>query len=446
LAHSVVVVRFVLAAVFLLAASAQAVRPCGPDALAYACGRLGVPYREDRVAGIFPSSGESSLLDLKRAAEALGLVARGVRMTADEAMTAPKPFLAHVDGDHFVTVTGADRLYVYVCDPAGDDAPWSLSFFRKRFTGAALLLALPRESKARLIVEPEAIDFGVVPRGERVAREFTVRNAGGTTLRILRVVSACDYVTTKLEKDVLERGESCKLSVEVDTSGRLGPTNVRIRVGSNDPGGERFLSLSGVVRAEFDWSPNQLDLGLLDPGQEGEVRVTFVGSGDAFSGLTEASSSEGWLTPSAERAEEDGQWTVRVHYRAPDGPGVHVGEVVVKTGSPGLAEVRIPVNCTVRGEIDVHPAGVFFGAASAGGDSESIEVTVTTQGGTEVTGVETTREEFTALLAAAGDGLWKVTVGFNPGDKPGIVKGELLVKTSSPAEPVLRVPLFALVR
>lgn len=433
------VVRLALAALFLAVAAAGPAGPCGPDALGYACERLGVPYDPDCIRERVPDAdGSTTLLDLKRAAEALGLVAQGVRMTAEEAVSAPKPFIAHVDGDHFVTVTGADRLYMYVYDPAGDDTPWRHSDFARRFTGAALLLSLPEPAAAGLRVEPEEADFGPVPRGSWVKRRFTLRNVGEERVRIWGISCSNPAATVLLERGVLEPGESTPIYVTLDTSGERGRVDVAFRVRSDDPAGSLFFRLSGVVQVEFDFSPKRLSLGLLDPGQEGEARVVFVGVGGRDFGLEPTGEGSAWLSPAVEPTGEEGSWVLRVRYKAPERPGTYSGELLVRTGAEGMPQVRIPVTCTVRSRVEVHPSALFFGPGVG-----EMYLSIATRGGVAVTGVSTTGGGFEAELLPLGGSRWTVRVRFTPGSQHGTVASQLLIRTDSPGEPLLRVPLFA---
>lgn len=434
------VVRLAPPLLFLAIAAAGPAGPCGPDALGYACERLGVPYDPECLREQVPDAGgNTTLLDLKRAAEALGLVAQGVRMTAEEAVAAPKPFIAHVDGDHFVTVTGADRLYMYVYDPAGDDTPWRHSDFARRFTGAALLLSLPEPAAAGLRVEPEEADFGLVPRGFRVKRRFILRNAGEERVRIWGVSCSNPAATVLLERGVLEPGESTPIHVTLDTSGERGRVGVAFRVRSDDPAGSVFFRLVGVVKVEFDFSPKRLSLGPLDPGQEGEARVVFVGvEGGGFGVEEPTGEGSAWLSPAVEPTGEEGSWVLRVRYKAPGQPGAYSGEVLVHTGAEGTPQVRIPVTCTVRSRVEVHPSALFFGPGAG-----EMHLSIATRGGVAVTGVSTTGGGFEAELLPLGGSRWTVRVRFTPGSQHGTVASQLLIGTDSPGEPLLRVPLFA---
>ncbi|MBC7806564.1 MAG: hypothetical protein H7145_10475, partial [Akkermansiaceae bacterium] len=83
------------------------VADCGPRALHLVCGELGIPASLPaltKAAGTDPGVG-SNLLGLSRAAQSVGLSARGVQVDADALRRAPTPALAWVDGDHFVAVT-----------------------------------------------------------------------------------------------------------------------------------------------------------------------------------------------------------------------------------------------------------------------------------------------------------------------------------------------------
>ena len=68
----------------------------------------------------------------------------------------------------------------------------------------------------RLEVTPEAIDFGEIPPTEKAVVEYTVRNAGGSPLEIVRVSTSCGCTTAEIEKTTLLPGETATLRVTFD--------------------------------------------------------------------------------------------------------------------------------------------------------------------------------------------------------------------------------------
>lgn len=427
-----------------LAAASVALGSYGADALLYACGQLGMACDEEAVARALPE--EASLLDLKSAAEGQGLLAVEMKTAAAEVVDSPKPVIACVDGGRFVVVTGAAGGFVDLYDPGAGPTRWKAAEFEKRFTGAALLLSIGQVAGPRAVLEPPEYDFGAVARGEEVSAEFRVRNVGTETLRILRLTSGCGCTATNLERDVLEPGEASLVGVRVDTVGKRGATSVDVVVHSNDPGGPRRFLVRGFVRTEFEWTPRMLNIGLVDPGTEGEARVVFAGSGEADLRLLEAQTSAEWISVSLEERGEQNTWVLAVHYQAPDAPGSYDETILVRTSAKGVPEVRIPFTLRVRSDLEVRPAGVFFGTLSAHDGPKTGQVEVTARNNVRVTGVEARQEGLSATLQEAGPGRWRVAVTFDPACFKGATQARLIIKTDSPREPEVKVPVFAYVR
>lgn len=96
---------------------------CGVAALAVSARALGLPYGEARVSSLVPHHGMgSSLAELQTGAKALGMVGHSLQADEQGLMALPKPLVAHIERDHFVSVVRADVKGVsYVCSDCG---PW----------------------------------------------------------------------------------------------------------------------------------------------------------------------------------------------------------------------------------------------------------------------------------------------------------------------------------
>src|SRR5258708_6069228 len=96
---------------------------CGVAQLAICLRALGMPYYRATVSKVCKYTGEgSSLRDIADACKKLGLNGRAIKADEQGLIALPKPLIAHVEHDHFVTVVRADKSGVsYVCSDCG---PW----------------------------------------------------------------------------------------------------------------------------------------------------------------------------------------------------------------------------------------------------------------------------------------------------------------------------------
>lgn len=78
-------------------------------------------------------------------------------------------------------------------------------------------------------------DFGVINQGEVVKTEFTFKNTGKTTLKILKTKASCGCTAPDLKDTELKPGDSSKIDVSFNSAGKSGPTSKQVTVVTNDP-------------------------------------------------------------------------------------------------------------------------------------------------------------------------------------------------------------------
>jgi RHS repeat-associated protein len=96
---------------------------CGAAALAAYLRANGLPYDEKHVLSVCRVTQEGSRLqDVLQAARKLGLVAEAVTADDQGLIALPKPLVAYVEHDHFISIVSADKNGVsYLCSDCG---PW----------------------------------------------------------------------------------------------------------------------------------------------------------------------------------------------------------------------------------------------------------------------------------------------------------------------------------
>jgi len=91
------------------------------------------------------------------------------------------------------------------------------------------------KSAAKLVVSPEAHDFGNVPQDQRLVHEFSVVNEGTQDLTIGRISTSCGCAAAVAVKTSLAPGEATTLTVTLETRKYRGTVQRSISVASNDP-------------------------------------------------------------------------------------------------------------------------------------------------------------------------------------------------------------------
>jgi len=98
------------------------------------------------------------------------------------------------------------------------------------------LLTACSASPPRIVVEPASQDLGERPQ-EPIELTYTIRNEGGSPLKIEKLSTSCGCTRAEVEKDVLAPGESTPMRVTLDpTEDDLFGNILRvIYIRSNDP-------------------------------------------------------------------------------------------------------------------------------------------------------------------------------------------------------------------
>jgi len=86
----------------------------------------------------------------------------------------------------------------------------------------------------KISTQQTQFDFGKISAKEKVFHDFYVMNNGGDSLVIRDVRASCGCTVAKPEKSVLTPGETTKITVSFDPSGRRGHQQKYVYVSSND--------------------------------------------------------------------------------------------------------------------------------------------------------------------------------------------------------------------
>lgn len=98
-----------------------------------------------------------------------------------------------------------------------------------------LLIVAPASGAPRIVVEPSAIDFGVMEQDLASEQSVTIRNDGDATLLISHVSSTCGCTAAEPDKKELAPGESTVMNVTFRSGKFRGPQMKYVKISSNDP-------------------------------------------------------------------------------------------------------------------------------------------------------------------------------------------------------------------
>ncbi len=152
---------------------------------------------------------------------------------------------------------------------------------------------------SELVLNPGAIDFGMVPRGSSVERELSIDRINAPGWRFTRMLSGTRSLSAKLVETARDGGTvGYKLTVSVKPDAQAGPLRDELRLISNDPEMPSIpVTVTGWIKGELSAAPSILALGRAQSA--GEVKGRFVvrasrpfviqaieGAGDGFTAST----------------------------------------------------------------------------------------------------------------------------------------------------------------
>lgn len=220
---------------------------------------------------------------------------------------------------------------------------------RKTLLGLLLWLAaiaVAQGAGPQLQTEATEFDFGEVFQGERVEKNFRFSNRGDAVLTIDRVRTSCGCTAVLLSSTRLEPGQTGEVRAVFDSTRFSGAVAKTIYVNSNDSLQPLVqFTIKGTVRQELLVTPPLADLGLIQPAAVKEVNVVLTNQGTALLRMlgTEVLAPDLTVQLSGEQLAAGQSITLRLRAEPKEGRARLNGYVIVKTDSPRVPELRIPV-------------------------------------------------------------------------------------------------------
>jgi hypothetical protein len=158
----------------------------------------------------------------------------------------------------------------------------------------------PRASRtpARLVLDRERVDLGVMHAGDIKKVSIRLRNGGEDTLHIMDVSTSCGCTAVKKLKPFLLKGESDVLEVEFNSSNFKGTVTKRVFIKTNDSKqGTATLTLTGKILNEIEIvSPRlPIPLGSIAFGKPVTISLTLKNTGKSAVSITGIEDREGRL-------------------------------------------------------------------------------------------------------------------------------------------------------
>ncbi|NBQ52691.1 MAG: DUF1573 domain-containing protein, partial [Proteobacteria bacterium] len=291
--------------------------------------------------------------------------------------------------------------------------------------------------------DENSFDFGRVKRGEKLGHRFTFKNIGKGPLKVHGVHASCGCTAAEVKTDKeYSPQEAGAIDITFDTTDFTGSVVKTVTVMTNErhvP--DRTLSIRATVVSEFEVNPPLADFGQILT-QNGGAQQVFIKPQPGYRINIEKIkfNSEALQVSSTIK---DGGYVLNVELKKNIAPGFLKETIYVKNNSKSLPELRIPVRATIRGNIEIEPRYLEFGAISPT-DKSSRSVTVTGLQDFEVKNVRmdlnlngTKIQDTSTLLKVnpvSTDKLKKLIAIdlMNKTEKAGSVHGRLFIETTDP--------------
>ena len=111
-----------------------------------------------------------------------------------------------------------------------------------------------KENLPEFSFESDAYDFGKIEQGDKVNHTFSFTNTGKSPLIISNIKTTCGCTTPTWTKEPVQVGESGKIEVSFDSSGKSNKQNKPITIFSN-AGEAVVVTLTGFVETNKSNGP-----------------------------------------------------------------------------------------------------------------------------------------------------------------------------------------------
>ena len=307
------------------------------------------------------------------------------------------------------------------------------------------------------ICDPAVVDVGTVePTGNPVA-EFRIRNAGDAPLLITKARAGCAAcMTIDCPDKPIPPGAVAALKVTLTGLPPSGPVRKIVYLDTNDPAKAGVqLTVNGVVRGVYVLTPNPtFALGETEAGKEQSWDYELTVAGTTPCAITAVEAPAGFAVRVALNRPAQRHALRLTTVPSKLAVGVLQGDIALRTDSPTLPHLRIPLALVVKGPVMPSPSTLLVSIPPVGSEASAVQAFPPAQGRLtlvavsgpcpRVEAVESPSADVRARILPADDGARSrvVEVVIPPGAKPG-TKGELVIRMAGNNQPRILVPVIA---
>jgi uncharacterized protein DUF1573 len=315
--------------------------------------------------------------------------------------------------------------------------------------------AAPAGGPKAVAVEPIS-DVGTVPKGEKVAHDFMIKNDGNAVLQITEVQPACGCTVAEFDKTIAP-GKTGKVHAVIDTTTFNGPIAKTVTVFTNDPANPQILlTVRAKVEPYISVKPGYARYSTVQgEATVGTIAQTLWAPDGTPMDVVSVDSPFPYLTTTFREAKEGErlpdakgkQWRVEMTLSNSAPVGALAGYVIVHTNHPQQKVVEIPISGFVRPVIAITPPVADFGEIELKEPMhKAINIKNFATEKINVTGVEGKIKGIDTQLQPLEEGReYQVKLVLKPEMGKGPFLGKLTIHTDSPKAPAIEVELKGIV-
>ena len=430
---------------------------CGPESLYRICELLEVSTNLaelKKLSGFVPERG-TTMLGLKTAAVYKGLAPAGVRASVEllKRKKVPLPAIAYVNADHFLVFESANKDGVKITDSA-EKYPPHLTWdeLSDIWYGDLLIFDKKKAHRAKQKQTPLAFtetpeyDFGKALGGSEIKHTFAIKNIGQKPLEIISVTETCACTASILSQDKIPPGKTGSISAVLTVP----PGNEQIQesllVLTNDPTQSMLrLTLKAESFTPLKTFPELITVGNQPPLQNPLTKQVSLHIQEGTQ-IQSVRTNSDHLKATLEMTANIPHVNVQFLPTLPVGKFSHniLVDYIYK-GEP--ATHSFIAFGEVIGELQVVPNRLFFGLIK---DPASFSKTLTISANNaqpfQITAVESKTKAVTFIVEGNEKKThYKLTASISQKAQRAELSGEVIIHTSSPVQPTVRVPFFGII-
>jgi len=432
----------------------------GAYALSILAKDLNVSIDPDRVAQFAKmSQSESTIMDnLADAVKHFGLKAVVMKISIKELLKIKRPVIARVKYDsdapnHFVVIEVLGES-IYITEPYQSSKLLTKEEFDKIWEGNILFVSKsdvkPPNESPHIDSDKAVYDFGQAGQLEVIEHTFVIKNGGQRELKINRIETQCSCTATLLSKKTLQPGENAQIKMTFMTESRRGRQVTQAIIYSNDPDRPVFkLTMTGVVAGVLNVAPSNIYLGSVRNTSEIQKRIKIYDPGHSRLKIKSVKATASYIKTMLQPSEEDrivAEVIVKIEPKMSSGKLRE--KIIITSNDRENPKTEVLVEGEVIGNLQLAPNQLFFGIVKPGTSTKRvIRMTDYTDGAIKIKKIESLCPYISITSKSTQmTNTVEIEVSFKaPISKTGIVKDSVKIYTTDNREPMIDVPLYAII-